>query len=118
MGNTSLGASITSNWRSSNRRQELPSDWYSLRKKILARDSYQCQELIYDGKNWSKCLKPANQVDHIRPGSDHRDTNLRALCEDCHKRKSSSEGGKSYAERRKAISESFRRVEKHPADLA
>lgn len=70
-------------WASNVRRKELPPGWVSvIRPRILRRDRYTCQQ----------CGAPANQVDHIRRGNDHSDSNLQALCEKCHRRKTAREG--------------------------
>lgn len=79
---------MTGNWDSSNRRQRLPANWPAIRSKVLKRDLYRCQ--------WSEhgliCGQPANQVDHVINGDDHRMINLRSLCEPHHALKSSAEG--------------------------
>ncbi|MFD9442173.1 HNH endonuclease [Streptomyces sp. NPDC060001] len=81
-------------WHSSTRRARLPADWPRRRRRILRRDAHSCQSRFTDGR---LCGAPANQVDHIEPGDDHSDSNLQALCEWCHTRKSSSEGGRAAA---------------------
>lgn len=70
------------------RKDRLPADWPTRRQRILRRDRYKCQEII-DGR---RHLAPAREVDHIVPGDDHRDENLRAICTACHRKKSSAEG--------------------------
>lgn len=65
--------------------------WQKLRKLVLQRDSYLCQE-CYSKKK----LTPATDVDHIKPksagGTDHED-NLQSLCKPCHDLKTSLESG-------------------------
>lgn len=80
------------NWEGSTRKERLPKDWPVIRKRILARDGYRCMWLD-DGR---PCGAPANQVDHIRRGDNHDDSNLRALCGPHHLRKSGSEGGRAF----------------------
>ena len=65
--------------------------WKKLRKVILQRDAYLCQECYRRKK-----LTPATDVDHIVPkslgGTDDED-NLQSLCKECHKFKSLMESG-------------------------
>ena len=65
-----------------NRKERLPSNWNSLRARVLRRDDNKCQ----------LCGALASQVDHIIPNDDHTLSNLRSLCRSCHQVKSSSEG--------------------------
>lgn len=75
-------------WRTSNRSARLPPDWEVIAAFIRARDGYRC--------TWTeagrRCHGPADEVDHIIPGDDHRPANLRSLCLPHHRRKSSLEG--------------------------
>lgn len=92
---------MTRNWEGSTRRQRLPSGWHStIVPRILARDQRIC--------HW--CGRPgADQVDHVRPGDDHRDENLAAIhAVPCHRRKSSMEGHAARNARRGAA--------RHPAE--
>lgn len=68
-------------WANSDRRSRLPKDWHKIRAQIMTRDQGRCQH----------CGAPANQVDHIRRGSDHSLGNLQALCEPCHRAKTIAE---------------------------
>ncbi|MFB7672935.1 HNH endonuclease [Kitasatospora purpeofusca] len=70
-------------WSSSSRRGRLPKDWQAIRLRILARDRHACYV----------CGRRATEVDHVRRGDDHADSNLRAICQGCHRLKSSREGG-------------------------
>ena len=77
---------MSGGWESSNRRAELPADWYTrIRPAILERDSRRCRV----------CGAPATDVDHIGNKHDHRPINLQALCDWCHKRKTSAQGNQS-----------------------
>jgi 5-methylcytosine-specific restriction endonuclease McrA len=98
-------------WEGSYRRSRLPRDWQSRRARILRRDGYACQHREDDGR---RCGRPATDVDHIVPGDNHADTNLRALCRWHHQRKSSAEGAAGRAAKRIPIR---RPPETHPADL-
>lgn len=92
-------------WSSSNRKQDLPPDWEERRSRVLRRDNWSCQ-IRSEG-----CVSHATDVDHIRRGSDHSDSNLRAACSRCHDRKSSAEG---HARRRELKALRSRPVERHP----
>jgi 5-methylcytosine-specific restriction protein A len=77
---------MSGGWGGSNRRAELPTDWYTrIRPLILDRDHHACQS----------CGRPATDVDHIGDKHDHRLKNLQALCDWCHKRKTSEQGNRS-----------------------
>ena len=99
-------------WRTSNRKITLPRDWHKIRKRILIRDHYKCTWVFDDGE---VCGNHANQVDHIKDPFDHRDSNLRSLCEYHHAIKSSAEGSKAYWSRVEASRKKFRADEVHPA---
>ncbi len=83
-------------WVSSER--VLPPGWQRLRLRILRRDGYRCQMRLPSG---AVCGEMASDVDHIVPGGDHRPENLRALCRECHARKSSAEGNAARQRRRR-----------------
>ncbi|MFJ5923866.1 HNH endonuclease [Kitasatospora sp. NPDC092948] len=89
-------------WSTSTRRGRLPADWPAIRQRILRRDRHTCY----------RCGGRAREVDHIRRGDDHSDTNLAAICTPCHRAKSSSEGGSAT---RRAYRPTRRRPpERHP----
>lgn len=79
-------------WDGSNRREELPANWASLRRKSLGRDAYLCQ---FEKSNGKLCYDRATDIDHIIPGSlggtDDLD-NLQSLCGFHHGKKTSKEG--------------------------
>lgn len=66
----------------SRRKSELPPNWAEIRRIVLDRDGRRCQF----------CGAPATDVDHIRPGSDHTPSNLRALCKHCHMQRTAYQG--------------------------
>lgn len=103
-----------SGWQNSRRRQELPPNWDALRKRILGRDDHSCQ---WDLGGGQKCGREAREVDHIRRGSDHSESNLRALCHWHHLRKSGGEGAQATAAQRRVNAQKFRRTEEHPGLL-
>ncbi len=81
-------------WTNSDRRARLPKGWPTIRRRILRRDDHACTATFSDDR---RCGLPATDVDHIIPGDDHSDTNLRSLCGWCHARKSAHEGGTAAA---------------------
>ncbi len=97
---------MSGRWAGSNRRAELPPNWYSeIRPFVLTRDRYRCQWF----ENGRRCMRPANQVDHIGDKHDHRPEMLQALCAECHARKTSRQGNAArWAERTQ------RPAERHP----
>lgn len=78
-------ASTKKPWHGSNRRARLPKKWPQIVVRILNRDPT-CQVCG---------LRPSSQVDHIRPGDDHRDRNLQGICSLCHGLKSAREGSRA-----------------------
>lgn len=93
------------------RKAELPSDWQRIRLRVLRKARYLCKHT--DDRGVIDCTSPANQVDHIVPGNDHSEANLRALCEAHHKAKSSREG----VEAREKRGYNARRPSRHPGAL-
>lgn len=101
-----------SNWNTSDRRSRLPADWPKIRKRVLRRDHYECQWKMPDSGDI--CGQAATDVDHIRRGDDHRETNLRSLCGPHHRQKSSSEGAQAAKAKRRKIAKRYVRTEEHP----
>jgi 5-methylcytosine-specific restriction endonuclease McrA len=90
-------------WTNSHRAAELPADWPRVRRAILARDPVcrACRTV------------PSAEVDHIRPGNDHRPQNLQGLCTPCHAVKTAreaAEGRRAYWSTRQRR----RPAERHP----
>lgn len=101
-------------WSGSNRKSRLPANWELLRRQVGSRDGWACQWVIeIDGRR-QKCLRKANEVDHIVAGDDHRLENLRCLCTYHHAKKSGREGKDAQAQRRRAAAQKFVRTEQHP----
>lgn len=98
-------------WSNSTRRERLPADWKTIRRRILKRDGYMCQHELPNG---TLCLDSATDVDHKRRGDDHRDSNLQSLCYLHHARKSAGEGGQAVQAKRRQNAAKFQRVEGHP----
>lgn len=101
-------------WQNSDRRSRLPADWPKRRRRVLIRDGHRCTHRSADGV---RCSEPATDVDHIVPGDDHRESNLRSLCAGHHRAKSSAEGARAQAAQRRRIDKRFRRTEDHPGLL-
>lgn len=101
-------------WQGSNRKARLPEDWARRRMRVLIRDGRQCTHHDIEGV---QCLERATDVDHIRPGDDHSETNLRSLCSDHHQTKSSREGGNARVAQWRSNDRKFRRHEGHPGFL-
>ncbi|WP_432160763.1 HNH endonuclease [Streptomyces sp. NRRL F-5630] len=96
---------MSGGWAGSDRRTELPPDWPVIRADVLDRDGHRCRWR----EHGTVCGKHATEVDHIRPGNDHRPENLQALCREHHAIKSSREGNAArWAVRRQ------RPAERHP----
>lgn len=98
-------------WTTSDRRLRLPSNWLQIRLRVLRRDGRQCTARDQHGV---RCAEPATDVDHVRPGDDHREANLTSLCGWHHRVKSSREGGRARAAARRRHDAKFRRTETHP----
>lgn len=101
-------------WTSSTRRDRLPANWPTIRRRILRRDRHQCQVIKEDG---TRCLEYATDVDHKQAGDDHRDENLQAICSWHHRKKSSREGGQASAQAKRARAPRGRPEEPHPYEL-
>ena len=88
--------------------------WKRTRRRILNRDSYECQI------RGPRCTVDADQVDKIVPasrgGSDTDDDNLRAACPTCHKAKTAREAA-AGARTARARRSPKRRPRAHPSDV-
>jgi hypothetical protein len=102
-------------WQGSERRSELPPDWTARRKRVLRRAGGQCEER--DPQTNERCQEVATDCDHIKPGGDHSESNLRALCAWHHQQKSSREGAAARAAKYRKNAKKFRRTEEHPGAL-
>lgn len=88
-----------SNWRTSNRRSELPDDWKLIRRKVLERCGRRCEHVSDSGV---RCRQPATDVDHRDDRDYHGTDGLQGLCPDHHKRKTAAESREArVAKRRK-----------------
>ncbi|GIJ50016.1 hypothetical protein Val02_69020 [Virgisporangium aliadipatigenens] len=99
-------------WEGSTRRERLPDDWTVRRAHTLVRDGYRCTAVL--APHGKRCDQAATDVDHIRPGDDHDEANLTALCKWHHSRKSAAEGGRAAAAVR---APRHRPPEPHPGEL-
>jgi 5-methylcytosine-specific restriction enzyme A len=75
-------------WADSDRTSRLPAGWKQVAAAVKARDGHRCTWL----ERGVRCAGPADEVDHVIAGDDHSERNLRSLCTDHHRRKSSAEG--------------------------
>jgi 5-methylcytosine-specific restriction protein A len=97
-------------WSGSTRRHRLPREWHAQRQRVLRTHGRVCH----------LCGGPgADAVDHVVPGDDHSDDNLRPVHEKvppfCHRAKSSAEGGRAAQARGAARRASRQRPpERHP----
>ncbi|MFI8452157.1 HNH endonuclease [Streptomyces erythrochromogenes] len=83
------------NWGPRNTwREGLPSNWKTIRERVIRRDKGLCQGVLSEG---GLCGHPGTDVDHIRPGNDHSMGNLQLLCTWCHKRKTQAEAAAARA---------------------
>jgi 5-methylcytosine-specific restriction endonuclease McrA len=89
----------------------LPKGWAKIRARILKRDGHACTWDTPSGR----CMGPATDVDHIGDPNDHSDTNLRSLCRQHHRTRSSQQGGLAAAAKRIPRR---RPPEKHPGLIA
>lgn len=96
---------MSGGWQGSDRKARLPEDWSQRRQRILIRDKRTCQ-IVDDG-----CLITATEVDHIHAGDDHDDTNLQAVCSECHAHKSAREGVEA---RTRILTDRRRPTPRHP----
>lgn len=87
-------------WQGSTRKQRLPGNWETLRKRVLRRDGYQCTAQLRDA---GRCPETATDVDHIKPNDDDSESNLTSLCGWHHQQKSSREGAAAAARHRAKI---------------
>ncbi|QEQ94034.1 HNH endonuclease [Streptomyces phage Saftant] len=101
-------------WQGSDRRLRLPPDWPKIRARILRRDGHRCTHRDDYG---TRCSELATDVDHIKPGDDHSESNLRSLCSWHHGKKSGAEGGTAARKNWRRQDRKFRRTEDHPGLL-
>lgn len=99
--------STTSQWRSSTGHDRLPSNWSTLRRRILRRDPT-CK-LGYPGV----CTLTSTEVDHIGDGGDHAAHNLRGVCHACHAKRT-QEQARAAVRRRARAPETHPGLERRP----
>lgn len=85
-------------WSTSTRRARLPSDWAKRRAKVKHRAKGQCQATTHE----PECDGMGNECDHIKPGDDHRLSNLQWLSGPCHAAKTQREAQKALSGAREA----------------
>lgn len=95
-------------WDHSQRRQELPPNWETIRKAVIARD----QVCVWrDQDTAPTCGRTGHTVDHINPQGPHTLHNLRYLCKYHNDRRTSLQAVQERA-RRRALRK--RPQERHP----
>lgn len=72
-------------WRNSNRAQELPPNWQTLRAAILQRDQRRCTCPGCPNCTNHPCTAPGTEVDHLGDKHDHRPQSLATKCTACHR---------------------------------
>lgn len=98
----------------SRRTRPLPTNWPTIRRRILTRDRHTCR------LGYPDCTGHATEVDHITPATsgtdDHRDHNLQAACSRCHATKTGREASKERWKNNRTPSRQprARRPERHP----
>lgn len=70
-------------------RPPLPPDWERRRSRVFVRDRRTCQ-LQFTG-----CTGRATEVDHIDSNADHTIKNLRAVCHDCHAKRTQEQAAEA-----------------------
>lgn len=105
-------------WSTSNRKDSLPANWVHLRSQVLHAAGGRCEVVK---RNGHRCHDKAVAVDHIIPhsegGSDDF-SNLQAICEWHHAKKSSAEGGRAFQQNMAKLRASIRREpERHPGKV-
>lgn len=74
------------------------AQWDKLRKQVLKRDNYLCQECLREGRLTPLGVRPRDHaVDHIEAkakGGTDAMTNLQSLCAPCHDRKTARDEGR------------------------
>jgi len=100
-------------WEGHDRAKRLPASWHAQRQRILRNYGRICH--VCGGAG-------ADGVDHVRPGDDHSDANLRPIHHNvapfCHRAKSSAEGGVAAGRARKQIVAARKRPEERHPGLA
>ncbi|WP_060905324.1 HNH endonuclease [Streptomyces scabiei] len=77
---------MSGGWKDTDRKSRLPSNWATIRRKVLARDVV-CQICQ---------IRPATHCDHIEAKTDaHAEDRLQGVCAECHLQKSSREGNEA-----------------------
>lgn len=94
------GGHFGSPHRASASRRGYGAQWRRLREQVLDRGDHLCQVCRAAGH-----VSPAYAVDHIRPkaaGGTDDPANLRAICRDCHRKKTQEEARAGHAGWREA----------------
>lgn len=68
--------------------RDLPANWWSLTRETKRLAGGRCQQRLPSGK---RCPRPGTDADHIGASDDHSQANLRWLCSDHHKKRTSAQ---------------------------
>ena len=96
-------------WETSQRRDDLPPNWATLRKQTFTRCNGICEHINEHGQ---RCTARATDCDHITRGNNHSLNNLQGLCSEHHKAKTQREA--KQAQRARYIEARKRPQEDHP----
>lgn len=101
-------------WETSDRKSRLPGDWIRRRQEVFRIHGRQC----YIAEDGHRCTTEATEVDHVIPSGSDDLSNLRPICHQHHKSKSSSEGwhamNKKKKQARRRAEKKFGWAEKRP----
>ena len=104
-------------WETSDRRSRLPSDWVQRRQEVFRIHGRRCY-IVEDGR---PCVRESTEVDHVIPSGSDDLSNLRPICHQHHKAKSSSEGWQAMNRKKKQAREraekKFGWAEERPAPV-
>lgn len=102
-------------WSGSNRQSTLPSDWPTIRRRIIKRDRYCTWGSLAEDRSDGPCSWYAAEADHKGLNTDHSDENLRGLCKRHHGIRSGRQGGvASGTAAQKRVAARLRPKQRHP----
>lgn len=84
-------------WSTSRRKERLPDDWKKIRLEVFKVKGRRC--LVVDEQG--QCSRTATDIDHIVAGDDHSIENLRPICSEHHRTKSSQEGWEALRKKKR-----------------
>jgi len=96
-------------WADSDRRDDLPPNWWKIVAQVKERDGHRCVFTLPSGKRCPRTEKL--EVDHMYGRANHAMWALRTLCSDHHKQVTAKQ---AVAGRNRRKPKRERRVEQHP----